>query len=249
MHDAGFHHLVVVIIADTFQYPSNIMFRSASRFQSLSALVLAPTFACLPCLAFSEEYPFDTKGFPTKCVNPVPERAWPNALPLAGVGMRRKNFYVMEVDVYMTAVNLSPQALTNVKANNGSSAVEAILKGTKGEIPQPAVTVVLRFVRDVDSKKVSEAFNEVFAGVAPEKIANFGKQLSSAVGEKGMKTGEEVMFVWMEGGGMKFIKNGVVGGGVMDKEIEHKLLGAYLDPVKAVSPELLACFNANIDKI
>lgn len=230
------------------------MFRSASRFQSLTALVLAPGLACMsmPCaLAFSEDYPFDTKGFPTKCVNPVPDRAWPYALPLAGVGMRRKNFYVMEVDVYMAAINLSPRALQSVKASKGtgSSSVEAVLKGTKGEIPQPAVTVILRFVRDVDSKKVSEAFNDVFTGVAPDKIANFGKQLSAAIGETGMKTGEEVMFVWMEGGGMKFIKNGVVGGGVSDKDIEHKLLGAYLDPAKAVSPELLACFNANIDKI
>jgi hypothetical protein len=164
--------------------------------------------------------------------------------------MRRKNFYVMEVDVYMAAVNLSPRALAAVKATKGSgSAVDAALNGPNGDVSQPAVTVVLRFVRDVDSKKVSEAFNDVFSGVSPEKIANFGKQLSAAIGEAGMKTGEEVMFVWMEGGGLKFIKNGVVGGGVTDSDIEHKLLGAYLDPTKAVSPELLACFNANIDKI
>jgi hypothetical protein len=206
----------------------------------------------MPCvLAFSEDYHFDTKGFPTKCVNPVPGDSWPSPLPLAGVGMRRKNFYIMEVDVYMTAVNLSQKAVQNVKASkaSGGSMVEAALQSSKGPIPQPAVTVVLRFVRDVDSKKVSEAFNDLFAGVAPDRIANFGKQLSTAVGETGMKTGEEVMFVWMEGGGMKFIKNGVVGGGVNDSEIERRLLGAYLDPAKAVSPELLSCFNANIDKI
>lgn len=205
----------------------------------------------MPCLAYSEDYHFDTKGFPTKCVNPVAGAAWPNPLPLAGVGMRRKNFYIMEVDVYLAAINLSPKALENVRASKatGAACIDAALKGPKGGIPQPAVTVVLRFVRDVDSKKVSDAFSDCFVGVSPERIANFGAQLNAALGEGGMKNGEEVMFVWMEGGGMKFIKNGVVGGGVTDAEIERKLLGAYLDPAKAVSPELLACFSANIDKI
>ena len=229
------------------------MFRSASRFQSLTALAL-PSLACLPCafaFSFAEDYPFDTKGFPTKCVNPVPGTPWPHALPLAGVGMRKKNFYIVAVDVYMAALNLSPKALENAKKTKGSGeeSVEAILQGTKGNIPQPAATVVLRFVRDVDRKKVSDAFNDAFAGISPERIDNFGKQLSAAVGEAGMKKGEEVMFVWLEGGGMKFIKNGVVGGEVNDAEIERRLLGVYIDPARTVSPELLQCFNDNIDKL
>lgn len=228
------------------------MFRSASRIQSLSALVLVPSFAFLPStLAFSDdEYPFDTKSFPTKCVSPVPDDTWRYPLTLAGVGMRRKNFYIMEVDVYMTAVNLSPKAVRIVKDLKCSGdLVQAVLDGSSSDVPQPAVSVVLRFVRDVDSKKVSDAFNDVFVGIAPEKIANFGKQMSMAIGETGMKTGEEVMFVWMEGGGLKFIKNGVVGGTVEDKDIERQLLGAYLDPAKAVSPELLTCFQTNYQDI
>jgi hypothetical protein len=37
-------------------------------------------------------------------------------LDLAGVGMRRKNFYVVAVDVYMAGLNLSKEGLTLAKA-------------------------------------------------------------------------------------------------------------------------------------
>ena len=42
-------------------------------------------------------YPFDTKGFATNTGD----------LKLSGVGMRRKKFCIVDVDVYLTALNLS----------------------------------------------------------------------------------------------------------------------------------------------
>lgn len=198
------------------------------------------------------EYPFDTKGFETST----------NGLKLSGVGMRRKNFYIVEVDVYQTALNLSAEALAAGqtcmkqgvdKCTLADDLSNSIKIGTKGQPPSPEVTVTLKFVRNVSKPQVVDAFNEAFAGLSEDEIAGFKDALARNVGDNGMKVGEEIVFQWIGGGGLCITRGGsaVVDNGSCFRGdgIEKRLLEVYVDKKRTVSPELVKCVEDNICKI
>ena len=60
--------------------------------------------------------PFDTKGFPSTYIPSTDFFKAPKPMLLVGAGMRRKNFYIVEVDVYKTGLNLTAQAIERSKA-------------------------------------------------------------------------------------------------------------------------------------
>eukprot|EP01032_Pedospumella_encystans_P016394 gene16394-18710_t len=76
----------------------------------------------------AENWPFDPKGLPTtfsSAVAKVPTAV--NQLNLAGVGMRRKNFYIAEVDVYLVGINLSNKALKRAQEWSATRKAEITL--------------------------------------------------------------------------------------------------------------------------
>jgi hypothetical protein len=170
-------------------------------------------------------------------------------LILAGVGMRKKNLYVVEVDVYQAAASLSPSAVANAKSwiqNREGSVATAVLSAKSGtKTPQAAAMITMRFARDVGSSSLTGAFNEILAGLPAAEITAFTEQVSNSVGKDGVKTGEDVLFVWMEGGGLMIVCKGRVGH-INNPAVEQKLLDGYLNPEKGVSPELRKCFADNI---
>lgn len=172
-----------------------------------------------------------------------------NPLILAGVGMRKKNFYLIEVDVYMAAASLSPSALANAKSwiqnRNGTIAAAVLNAQSATKTPQAAAMITMRFARDVGASNLKGAFNEILAGLPAPEIAAFTEQVGDAVGAEGVKNGEDVLFVWMEGGGLMIVCKGRVGR-ISNPAVEEKLLEGYLNPDKGVSPELRKCFADNV---
>lgn len=110
--------------------------------------------------------------------------------------MRRKNLYVMEVDVYKASLYLSPDALSRSKAvflsDSNTSLANAIMKPTKNDGCKAAVT--LRFVRDVGKEKIVDAFNDAFSELDQTDVKAFKTALANTLGDGGLKVGEEIAF-------------------------------------------------------
>lgn len=148
-------------------------------------------------------------------------------------GMRRKNLYIMEVDVYQAAVNLSPEAQVILKKSLSdpnasiSDAIIAINSGCKA-------AVTLRFVRDVEKNKIVEAFNDNFSELNQNDVKAFKEALGSSIGATGLKKNDELVFFWTSDG-IIITKNNVVGNkfrSASGDAVERRLLEVYLDPVR-----------------
>ena len=164
--------------------------------------------------------------------------------------MRRKNLYLVEIDVYLASLSLSPNAISRSKVwyqnKNSDSVADTILESKEGGIiPQPIAIVTLRFQREVDSKTFVLGFNDVFIGLPKDQLAIFHDLLKKSIGD-GAKAGDDISLVFMEGGSVKFIKNGRVGETFSNKTFEKRLLEAYVDRKRAVSPELVTSIEENI---
>jgi hypothetical protein len=174
---------------------------------------------------------------------------------ISAVGMRRKNLYVVEVDVYNAGLYLSESALKAAKSlrlkdpeMNELPSVLATHIATTGQNGAKAqVATKLVFVRDVGQSSVVEAFNDAFKGCNPSDVDNFKKTFGEAVGATGMKKGDSCTFIWLNGnGGLVVEKNGVITPVAKSPEIEKKLLQVYLQPSIAVSPELVSCLREKL---
>jgi len=152
---------------------------------------LRPTLLFIPSsLAPSQGFPEKPAGFFNT-----------DKLSLAAVGMRRKNFMVVEVDVYLVALSLSPSALLATKnwkkAQTGDPLAEVILQQGRNLKVSPAqdesmATATLRFVRAVGKSQIVEAFSDAFKGVDPAAVTAFKDALAGAIpGDAGLKVGDE----------------------------------------------------------
>ena len=159
---------------------------------------------------------FDTKGFPAKIE--VDMKAKDTSLMhLAGVGMRRKNFYVASVDVYQVGCYVSTEGLralhrSQQQARSSGSLTSALFnKGSTNTSSHNAkVMISLRFVRQVTNAQISDAFNESFADIDPQTVAVFKTALNKANASGSIKTGEELAFIWLENGSLAIAHQGVV---------------------------------------
>lgn len=191
---------------------------------------------------------FDTRGFPTRYE--PPREIFPAAKPLylSAVGMRRKNFYIVEVDVYLIGLNLTPDALSRSKAAliKNSNIAEAMLNSTtKGNFPEVAMN--LNFVRSVSTQQVVDAFDEAFVGCNPESVMKFKTSLKDVIGQHGMKNGERISFFWKADGGLLIAKDhGAIGTVIQDREIELRLLEVYVNPSRTVSKQLTTSIAENL---
>lgn len=167
--------------------------------------------------------------------------------------MRRKNLYLVDIDVYLASLSLSPNAIIKskewfVKKDSNSVADTIIETKEGGVVPQPIAIVTLRFQREVDSKTFVLGFNDVFAGLPSDQLAIFHQQLKASIGD-GAKKGDDILLVFMEGGSVKFVKNGRVGETFSNPVFEKRLLEAYVDSKRAVSPELVKSIQDNIPNL
>ena len=199
---------------------------------------------------------FDTRDMPESIsINGFSKRygALPNQLEIAGVGMRRKNFYVVEVDVYLASLHLAPSILSRLKSTPNSDnidLVDMILNQNNRNVGSDfdaRASVSLRFVRNLASEKVTEAFNDAFKSCDVNDVNIFKTALSEAIGSSGVKTGDEVTFFWLNNGALQVANNGEPGPIVpVPAVIGQQLLSVYLNPLMTVSKELLNSVRDNM---
>jgi hypothetical protein len=101
--------------------------------------------------------------------------SFPNAskdpLVLTTVGMRRKNFYIVEVDVYLVGISMSAPFLKKAQQCASTSADESaaldclMVRDSKAKNSKAtSIAATLRMVRGVTTSQIVDAFNESFAG-------------------------------------------------------------------------------------
>lgn len=203
------------------------------------------------------EHTFDTKGLnAVTAVTPNSVGASTNnSLFLQGVGMRRKALLgFLEVDVYLTGFSLSNTAAQRARVwqkteREGGvvTLADAINGFNDGKANGTAKSLIsLKFVRNVTTSQIVEAFNDSFKDLDPAEVAKFKAALTKSVGEHGMKNGEVVGFFWMNGGGLCISVNDSIREIIFSSTLEKRLLEVYVDPTRRVSPLLLQSIYDNL---
>ena len=191
----------------------------------------------------------DCRGFDKKLTVNSPELGEVE-LALCAAGMRRKEIlWVLNFDVYLLGLYCNSFTLFRmqncIRNNNLSSLCDVILDtdGT-GNAPasgngKPHVALVLRFVRAVDKPTVVLAFEESFAGLPADEIAKFSAELAKRVDDTGVCIDDEIIFYWLQGGGLIITQKGALTPAYSSPIVEKRLLEIYLDTEKGVSKELV----------
>jgi len=219
--------------------------------------------ASLACvhLAFGDDknsYPFDPKGMPIKLAVPSGSNVKNKKdLTLAGVGMRRKNLFVVEVDIYFIGLNISDTTLAQAKQwstsfRNKCSLAEHVYGNLSNKSTLPTeikLSATLRFARGVTKAQFLDAFDAAFKGLSKEVIDDFKKSMGESIGDVSVSKGDEFVFYWMDNGDVAFTKNGVFGEPLRFPDLNMRLLEVYIDPTRTVSPELATCVDKHIDAI
>lgn len=176
---------------------------------------------------------------------------------LIGAGMRRKNLYIMEVDVYLVGLALSEQAIqtaANWPDRKNTSVLSTFLLDnnyvslTRPDAKDPRCAIFIKFVRTATKAQFLAAFKESFSDFEPTEFSEFNSILENVVGDN-MATGDEFSFYWLNNGEIVIAKNGVVGGRLTNEKISQRLLDVYTDPKRAVSPEMYRSVEDNFAKI
>lgn len=192
---------------------------------------------------------------PTKIVPAVVNVPKVGPLSLAGVGMRRKNLYITEVDVYLIGINLSERSLKRAKEWNATKKTECTLVDYLFPVPgkKQAADVVasatLRFCRQITKDQFLTAFDEAFKGCSPEAIADFRVVMGKVIASGLVTKSDELVLYWLDNGEIAFALNGVFGDRLTSFALNKRLLEVYIDPTRTVSKELYACLESNINNV
>lgn len=171
---------------------------------------------------------------------------------MAGVGMRRKNLYITEVDVYMIGINLSKKGeslakVWNAKHTSDCSLAAFLMKNTDQKLAsEVTVSATLRFCRQITKDQFLAAFDEAFKGCSPEAVADFRTIMGSAISSGVVAKSDELVLYWLDNGDIAFALNGVFGDRLTNRELNQRLLEVYIDPARTVSKELYASLESTI---
>ena len=169
--------------------------------------------------------------------------------------MRRKAILgFLEVDVYLTGFSLSTSALQRariwqqVERESGSVTLADAINGFNDAKSNGSSksSISLKFVRNVTTAQIVEAFNDSFKDLDPVEVSKFKEALQKSVGENGMKNGEIVAFFWLNGGGLCISINDSIREMIVSPTLEKRLLEVYVDPTRRVSPLLLQSILDNL---
>ena len=193
---------------------------------------------------------------PTKIVPKIESVPKASPLSLAGVGMRRKNLYITEVDVYLVGINMSNTALKSAKEWNSShknegSLVDYLMKSRSQKLASEVIaSATLRFCRSVTKDQFLTAFDEAFKGCTPEAVAEFRKVMGDSMSAGTVNKNEELVLFWLDNGDIAFSLNGVFAESRLTNfELNKRLLEVYIDPTRTVSKELYNCLESNIGNV
>jgi hypothetical protein len=144
-----------------------------------------------------------------------------NDMSLLGVGLRTKTF--LRVKVYAVGLYVSDKALTGElaahKKDLGSPAFYTAL--VQGDF---AKEIVLRFVRDVSTNQIQDAFREALGGADPARLSEFVANFGDT------KSGQEYRFHWSSAAVMEISVAGQSRAPINDKAFVAEVLGIWLGP-------------------
>lgn len=172
--------------------------------------------------------------------------------------MRRKNLYVVEVDVYLIALSLPTSVINSVKlwkktGDPATPLADVILQPESSKsvgTDRTKVAVTLKFVRSVTKDQIIQAFEDALIGCDKKAIADFRDAMSKVIdGDRGLKTGDILHFDWPKEGGLMISSEKRVTAEIQNPEVTRRMLEVYIDDVRTVSKDLVKCLKDNIDKI
>lgn len=192
---------------------------------------------------------------PTKIAPTISNIPKTGALTLAGVGMRRKNLYITEVDVYLIGINLSEKSLQRAKEWTATKKSECTLVDFlfqapgKKQVSDVVASATLRFCRQITKDQFLTAFDEAFKGCSPEAIADFREIMGKVIAAGMVTKNDELVLYWLDNGDVVFALNGVFGDRLTSFELNKRLLEVYIDPTRTVSKELYSCLETNLNNV
>lgn len=164
-----------------------------------------------------------------------------NSLSLTAAGIRRKNLFIVEVDVYRVGVYLSAAKDAQLLQSPSQQPVHV----TISQPVQQEVTlgIVLHFLRSVTAKQVVDAIVEAL--VDPQASADyqtalkhFQTALLEAIGQgKGLGQAEEIVFLFHGSDSLSFSVRGQAWKTIANGPLRQRLAEVYTGP-KAVAKEV-----------
>lgn len=199
---------------------------------------------------------FFIKGLPTN-ISPlkINDKETIEPLTLIAVGNRRKNFYIVEVDVYQIGICFSNDSLKlakhwNTIKNEKLTLVNYIFDNIKSsqDPKKNILSATLKFYRNVTKVQFLNAFDDAFKGCDATAIIDFKKAFSELISDD-VKAQDEFIIYWLDNGSVVVSKNGVIGNTLSNKELNKRLLEIYIDSSKTVSMELFKSLEHNINEL
>jgi chalcone isomerase-like protein len=179
----------------------------------LFAGLLAPRFDSPAVLAAADEVTEPRTGvrFP----------AHQGDMSLLGVGVRVKAITFIKVKVYAVGLYVADSALSGPLAafKGKTSSPELYRTLVTGDFPKE---LRLRFVRDVDRKRIQEAMRESLAGADPKWLDPFIGYFEE------VKSGQECVLRWAPGGTLQTSYAGAARPPLADKTFATAVFAIYL---------------------
>lgn len=187
---------------------------------------------------------------PTTITPVIPGIKSTTPLYLIGTGIRKKNLYLVELDIYRigVVVPISSMGKVDAWAKNKTTANQPLSNflltkhsvPIKSNDPNPIrLGLLLKFCRGVGKDLFVDAFRTAFKGIDNESFELFRIALENTMGSNGMQANEEMQFYFFENGDIILTKNGIIGGKINNHIVSQRLLDVYIDPSRSVSKELV----------
>lgn len=159
-------------------------------------------------------------------------------LQLSSAGMRRKNLFVVDVDVYSVGLYLSPEKQVKLKSNPTGKLIEALVSGDVDDAIH--LCLVLKFVRDVKSSLVVDAIASALSSKGDSyshALSSFKSILLKSLGA-GASKGDSIHFYSKSNSSIGIASKNVFGDWIENKELHDRLIAIYLGSA-SVAPELV----------
>eukprot|EP01038_Epipyxis_sp_PR26KG_P013957 gene13957-18720_t len=174
------------------------------------------------------------------------EQSLEQSLSLISAGMRKKNLFVVEVDVYKIGIYTN-ELLDKSLGLKETANLDAKLVDSISVNGIPSLGIVLDFVRSVQANKVVDAIVDALSSKVKDdayelELKRFSGALLDAIGISGAQMGTQIIFYFFgsEGMSMWFNPDGKGGNEVKlglftDSLLKSRLIDLYVGP-KAISP-------------
>lgn len=176
-----------------------------------------------------------------------------SVLKLVGTGIRRKNLVFIDVDVYAIGFYISDKKINDLKKNSKVSLSQGINKALGGYADEVQAGIVLKFLRNVETKKIVDAIGDSLSMKQSNKeylneLESFKLYLTNLVGKSGAKLGDEIEFVFKQKNndefGISVNKSKIQW--LKNSQLRINLIEIYSDNEKCVSLDLVKSLVSTI---